>query len=256
MIDNRQFRGVRRKVFGSVLFVGLLFYCLPVVKGEKLSLLNMRVSQIGQRTSEIISRLQKKYEETRKLKANFDQENYLHSLGRITHSKGYLILEKPGRIRADYTEPEKQLIVSNGKRLWIYTPRLNQVIVSDLEGREAAPLPLLFLAGKGKLTREFHVKLLDVGVPPRKKGAWKAGQAHRLLLKPLRSVAKFQNLWIEANPINFQISGIEYSDELGNKTRIRFSKINENFVASPEHFEFDIPPGVEVLKTPGRGGSK
>ena len=253
---NTQLRANRGEVFGSALIVLLLFYAPAAVGGAELSPSNSRRGQADRRTAEIISRIQKKYEETRTLKANFEQENHLRSLGRITRSKGRIILYKPGRIRAVYTEPENQLIVSNGKRLWIHTPRLNQVIVSDLGGRGPAPLPLLFLAGKGKLTREFRIELVDEGVSPRKGGAWKAGQPHRLLLKPVRSVAGFQKMWIEADPVSFQISGIEYADELGNTTRIRFSNFNENAAVSPELFEFDIPPGVEVLKTPGQSGPK
>ncbi|HBK80543.1 MAG TPA: hypothetical protein DDZ83_12890, partial [Nitrospinae bacterium] len=121
---NTQLRANRGEVFGSALIVFLLFYAPAAVGGAELSPSNSRRGQADRRTTEIISRIQKKYEETRTLKANFEQENHLRSLGRITRSKGRIILYKPGRIRAVYTEPENQLIVSNGKRLWIHTPRL------------------------------------------------------------------------------------------------------------------------------------
>ena len=203
------------------------------------------------RTEEIVSRIQQQYEATRKLQADFDQENHLRSLGRVTRSRGRIHLNKPGKIRAEYLEPEKQIVVSNGKRLWIYTPRLKQVIVSDLGGPGRAPVPLLFLAGKGNLRRDFLVTLLDEGVPPRKGGVWRAGQPHRLSLKSKHPGSGFQKMWLEADAESYQITGIEYSDVLGNKTRILFSRLREGVSVSPGLFEFDIPPGVEVLKNPG-----
>ncbi len=196
------------------------------------------------KADEIVSRIQKKYETTRKLQADFKQANHLRSLGRVTRSSGRFYLDKPGKIRADYLEPEKQLVVSNGKRIWIYTPRLKQVIVSDLGEAVRAPVPLLFLAGKGNLRRDFRVTLLDEGVPPRKGGVWRAGQPHRLLLKPRRPGPGFREMWIEADSESYQITGIEYSDVLGNKTRIFFSRLREGITVSPGLFEFDIPPGV------------
>ena len=202
------------------------------------------------RTGEIVSRLQRKYETTQALSADFEQENHLRTLGRVTRAKGRFYLHKPGRIRAEYTEPEAQLVVSSGKRLWIYTPRLKQVIVSDLGGGSSS-LPLLFLAGKGDLRREFRVVLEDEGVPPRKGGAWRAGQPHRLSLQPVNQAAGFRKMWIEADPESFQITGVEYDDALGNKTRIRFTNMKEGAVLPPALFEFDIPPGVQVLRTPG-----
>ncbi len=203
------------------------------------------------RSREIVTRLQKKYEATVTLKARFEQENHLRSLGRTTRSKGRFLMSKPGRIRVEYKEPENQLVVSNGKKLWIYTERLNQVIVSDIGG--SASVPILFLAGKGNLTQDFHVELEDEGVPERKEGVWKGGQPHRLSLIPKQASAGFRRMWIEVDPETFQITGLDYEDVLGNKTQIRFFDIEESAAIGDGSFQFKIPSGVEVLRAPGPG---
>ena len=208
---------------------------------------------IKSRTDIIVSKLQRKYESTKTIVTKFQQENHLRSLGRTTRSTGRLSLRKPGQIRAEYTTPETQLVVSNGESLWIYTPRLKQVIVSQLKGSGATSLPLLFLAGKGNLRREFSVTLEDEGIVPRNSGVWKAGQPHRLSFKPLKASPAFRAMWVEADPVNFQITGIEYIDSLGNKTKIRFTDMNENAAVDSNLFEFKMPPGVDVLKAPGGG---
>lgn len=204
----------------------------------------------------IAERLQRKYERAGSLVADFEQENTLSSLGRTTRSKGRFFLHKPGRIRFEYREPESQLLVSDGKRLWIYTPRLRQVILADLEQAAASPTPLLFLAGKGNLSESFRIKVEEQGVGRRKGGAWRRGQPHRLSLTPRRPDPRFQRLWLEVDPDSFLISGVEFTDALGNRTRLRFTDIREGVEIPPERFTFKIPEDAEVVRVPAspRGG--
>ncbi len=235
---------------GRIVFLAALFAALlaggagagaPQTKGGESS-----------RADEIVSRLQRRYESTRTLRADFEQENHLKTLGRVTRSRGRLLLDKPGKIRAEYTAPEKQLVVSNGKRLWIYTPRLKQVIVGDMVGYTTGSVPMLFLAGKGNLSREFRIELVEEGTPARKGGAWKGGQPHRLSLRPLRPAAGIKDMWLDVDPENYRIVGLSYTDNFGNKTGIRFMNIVEGIPISAGLFEFEIPPGAEVLKMPSR----
>ena len=48
-------------------------------------------------------------------------------------ARGEAIVMKKDRFRVHYTEPNEQLMVSNGKTIWVYTPELNQVIRQPLE---------------------------------------------------------------------------------------------------------------------------
>ncbi|MEE9274164.1 MAG: outer membrane lipoprotein carrier protein LolA [bacterium] len=202
----------------------------------------------------IAERLQRKYERAGSLVADFEQENTLISLGRTTRSKGRFSLHKPGRIRFEYREPERQILVSDGKRLWIYTPRLRQVILADLERAAASPTPLLFLAGKGNLSESFRIKVEEPGVGRRKGGAWRRGQPHRLSLTPRRPDPRFQRLWLEVDPESFLILGVEFTDALGNRTRLRFTNIREGVEIPPERFTFKVPEDAEVVRVPASPG--
>ena len=232
-------------LLGGILLVSLVFWVGVAASAPA------KNAGGSSRSREIVTRLQKKYEATGTLKARFEQENNLRSLGRTTRSKGRFLMSKPGRIRVEYLEPENQLVVSNGDKFWIYTERLNQVIVSNIGG--SASVPILFLAGKGNLTQEFHVELEDEGVPKRKEGVWKAAQPHRLSLIPKQASAGFRKMWIEVDPETFQITGLDYEDALGNKTQIRFFDIEEGAAIGAGSFQFKIPSGVEVLRAPGPG---
>ena len=83
--------------------------------------------------------------------------------------RGHVLVKKPGKMRWDYTAPEKKLFVSDGVKIYSYMPAgqagdRQRACRSDDE----ATTPALFLAGKGNLTRDFTPSLVDApaGTPP------------------------------------------------------------------------------------------
>ncbi len=47
--------------------------------------------------------------------------------------KGDVMIKKPDKFYVHYTEPNEQAMISDGKMLWIYTPKLNQVIKQNVK---------------------------------------------------------------------------------------------------------------------------
>lgn len=201
----------------------------------------------------IIASLQEKYEGMESLRAFFEQKNELRTLGRTTTARGRLLLQKPGRLRLEYQEPEEQVLVSDGETFWLYTARFRQVMVSR-PGRTAlgGPAPLLFLAGKGDLRKNFDVVVEEVGVARRGGGVWRAGHPHRIRLEPKSPGASFRRMWLEVEAGSFAIRSLAYEDNLGNKSRLRFSNLEEGVRIASEEFRFTAPPDVEVVRMPGR----
>src|SRR5262249_14791349 len=86
-----------------------------------------------------IQRLETTYRGIRDLKASFEQAAFNKTLNQTLNAKGTLYLKKPGKLRWEYAAPTPQEIVSDGKRLWVYTPQLKQVNVSDAPSALAGP---------------------------------------------------------------------------------------------------------------------
>src|SRR3989475_9506114 len=61
------------------------------------------------------------------LKAEISQTSFNKSLNQTIPAAGKVYLKKGGKLRWEYTEPTQQVIVSDGKTIWLYTPQLNQV---------------------------------------------------------------------------------------------------------------------------------
>src|SRR5690606_25502209 len=74
--------------------------------------------------------------------------------GRITEtSSGTVAVSAPRLFRWQYVKPFEQLIVADGRKLWIYEPDLEQVTVRA-QGEEERNSPLVALFDPARLERQ------------------------------------------------------------------------------------------------------
>ena len=71
-------------------------------------------------------------------------------------SNGRVALSAPKQFRWEYNKPYEQLIVADGKKVWIYEPDLEQASVRD-QGAEEQNSPLAALFEPTKLDARFKV---------------------------------------------------------------------------------------------------
>jgi outer membrane lipoprotein carrier protein len=149
-------------------------------------------------------------------------------------SSGRVALSAPRLFRWEYAKPYEQLIVADGRNVWVYDPDLQQVTKRP-QGVEEASSPLAALVDPSRLDRDYVVK--DDG---RDDGLdW-------LLLTPKSGTdASFQSA-----RLGFGTQGLvrmQVIDAVGQKTRIVFDgwQRNPSFAAST--FRFTPAKGVDVV---------
>src|SRR5438046_9791867 len=98
------------------------------------------------------------------LRAEVTQTALNKILNQTIPAQGTVYLKKGGKLRWEYKEPTKQEIVSDGKKLWVYTPQLHQVNVGDAPEALAGPAGS-FLARLGKVHERFTVRFLHPPPP-------------------------------------------------------------------------------------------
>ena len=152
----------------------------------------------------------------------------------IQATTGSLKFQRPGKFRWHYKEPFEQLIVSNGKTLWVYDKDLEQVIIRSIGGSFGSS-PAALLAGSDEIDSYYLMEGAGDGV----------GQEDSLVLKPLEQDGMFKKIKITFLEKN--ISTMELFDYLGQKTIIHFSKFNKQTSFKPKTFQFIAPEGVDVL---------
>lgn len=156
--------------------------------------------------------------------------------GRLKESSsGRVALSAPKLFRWEYTTPYEQLIVADGRKVWIYEPDLQQASVRD-QGTEENATPLAALLQPALLDAQFDVT---------ESGA-------RDGLEWLQLAPKGDSGFQSAQ-LGFGAGGLERMeiiDGVGQRTTIRFSDWKRNPAFAPETFRYRPEAGVDVVGTP------
>ena len=190
--------------------------------------------------AELAAALQRKYDAVNDFSADFVHTYQGGVLKKQLTERGTVLIKKPGKMRWDYTAPEKKQFVSDGARIYFYIPADKQVIVSPVPPNAAAATPALFLAGKGRLTSEFAPSLVELppGLP--------AG-SRALKLVPKSKQQDYDWLVLAVDPATLALQGLVTVDAQGGTSTFAFTKLKENVGLADTQFTFKIPRGVDVV---------
>ncbi len=186
--------------------------------------------------NEIMDRVEKRYD-VPDFSAYFIQESTLKAMGISDVASGRIFVKRPGMMRWEYDRPDRNTIITDGKKLWIYKPDDNQVMIGKApsffgDGKGAG-----FLSDMKLIRRKFDVSLE------------KEKSSHDWVLKlvPKEKTINLSDIYLSISKISFTVKKIitynEYNDE--NRIELINSKFNLNLDESL--FGFIVPEGTDVL---------
>jgi outer membrane lipoprotein carrier protein len=187
---------------------------------------------------EIASRVQKRYDTIRDFTATFVHAYEGGVLRRKLTERGVVQVKKPGRMRWDYQSPEKKLFVSDGTRMYLHEVAANQVTVFPVPKGDEAATAVLFLAGKGNVTRDFAVSHEEGG----------SDATYALRLTPKSPERDYDWLVLFVDRTTYQIRSLSAADAQGGRSTFEFSNIRENTGLADRAFTFTIPRGADVVR--------
>ena len=190
---------------------------------------------------EAVSALEQAQRRVTDLKAPFRQSAHNKVMNQTVEARGTLYLKKPGRLRWEYQTPTPQEIVSDGTKLWIYTPELRQVNISAAPAALAGPAGS-FLQGLGQVREHFEVRFLNPAQPADAEGLIV------LDLTPKRPQPLMARLIVSVDPKSWLVRQAVIYDELQNTVTVRFGDTVVNSGLADALFVFVPPPGVAVVE--------
>jgi outer membrane lipoprotein carrier protein len=170
--------------------------------------------------------------------ADFSQTSSIKAMEITDSASGRAFFKRSGKMRWEYETPDPQMIITDGKTLWVFRPEDNQVMI----GRA----PSFFEGGKGfsflsdmKVIRQKFSMVLE-----------KETEEEFFVLKLLPREKTYDiveiYLWISRK--TFDVVRILTYNSYGDETRIVFNNIQLQENLDDSLFNFEISEGVEVLQ--------
>jgi outer membrane lipoprotein carrier protein len=184
----------------------------------------------GRRVEQILS-------DFKTLKSQFEQTLSGAHGEVLERAAGTFYLQKPDRFRWDYVTGVRQLIVSDGTRVWLYDEELDQVTVRAL-GQSLSATPAMLLSGSGRASETFRISDL---------GHFEGLDWVRLLPKTQDTDFREIRLGLSGNAL----ARMTLKDKLGQTTDLRFTDLERNPRLDAALFVFTPPLGVDVIGKPG-----
>lgn len=155
----------------------------------------------------------------------------------LQNATGTMHLERPGRLRWHVDEPYPQLVVADGKTVWVYDPDLEQVTVQSFE-ETVKGTPMMFLTDTALLEENFLVRMKSST----------GGPEQRFALTPRdpQSTSLFREITLTFSPAG-PLVGLDIVDDLDQQTAMVFRHGELDPVLESTLFEFEVPAGVDVI---------
>lgn len=193
---------------------------------------------------ELVQEIETTYAEVESLRAEFVQTTRSAALGEGQKQRGRMELKRPAKMRWDFQRPDPRLFVTNGKRMWVYSPVDKQAILyEDLSKAGGGGIQSL-LGDLEALDEHFEVTQVD---DP------EARRVNNIVLQlvPKKENVNFKSLRLEVTRKKYGLRRLVLVDAFDTETEISFTQVRLNTAMEDSVFEFEPPPGVEVIKPEG-----
>jgi outer membrane lipoprotein carrier protein len=146
---------------------------------------------------------------------------------------GEVWLQTPDKLRWVYSGDFPEIIVADGRNIWIYDEALQQVTIKP-QSDQSTDSPLMILADVSRIDQQFKVTEL--------------GDYEGMLLLELKSLdpeSEFERILLGLNSDGIRMMAME--DAFGQRTEINFENVLINQVTDPGLFNFVPPDGTDVV---------
>ena len=173
-------------------------------------------------------------EKSKTLTARFSQMTLDGSGTQLQETAGEMALQRPGLFYWHTDAPQEQTMISDGQKVTLWDPDLEQVTIKKLDQRLTQTPALLLSGDVSKISESFDIS------------SRQAGEVIDFVLKPKTKDTLFDSL-----SLSFRkgvINNMRLVDSVGQRTDILFSGVKANQPVPASKFKFDIPKGADVIQ--------
>lgn len=162
-------------------------------------------------------------------------------VARVKTSSGTFEFLRPNRFKFLYTKPFEQSIVADGQTLWLHDVDLNQVTARKQAAvLGSTPAALIAAAPDLKaLQTDFNLQSQPAAASDKDGLQW-------VLATPKAKDGQLQSVRVGFR--GDALSALEILDSFGQRSVIRFSKLEVNAPVTADAFQFKPPAGADLIR--------
>ena len=181
-----------------------------------------------------VTRLSQLLEKSKTITANFSQLTLDGSGTQLQETKGEMSVQRPGLFYWHTEAPQEQTMISDGQKVTLWDPDLEQATIKKLDQRLTQTPALLLSGDVSKISESFDIS------------SKQAGEVMEFTLKPKTKDTLFDSLNLSFR--NGMINNMRLMDSGGQRTDIVFSGVKANEPIPASKFKFVIPKGADVIQ--------
>jgi outer membrane lipoprotein carrier protein len=181
------------------------------------------------------------FTQTHSLNAEFTQTILDNNGKTIANSNGQLIIKRPNQFILEYTQPDQQRYISDGKTLWVYDVDLEQVTIKAVD-EQLLNSPALLLSSNKNIRDLYQIKKIAHTKSPHL-------DIYNLIAKEKNDDSSNMFSSIQLTFSKQQLMEIKMADNFDQETHLSLYNQKINPQISAEKFSFIIPFGVDVIGT-------
>ncbi|MBK1725144.1 outer membrane lipoprotein carrier protein LolA [Thiocystis violacea] len=159
------------------------------------------------------------------LKADFQQYTFNADHSQMSEAAGTLYLQRPGRFRWEYDRPNRQVIIADGKRVYLHDLELKQVSHQS-QSKALRGTPALLLASADPIEKHFQVRAIE-------------SSDGRDWVELIPKAKDSDVVKIEIGFGKATLDSLIMQDSFGQETRLNFTGTQRNVDLEPSLFKID-----------------
>jgi outer membrane lipoprotein carrier protein len=185
----------------------------------------------------LLQEVEAKYSKSKTLSAEFSQLNEDIILSQKKKSSGKIFVKRPTKVRWETLKPEVNILVSDGKRFWFYTPPFDEgergQVVEKKSSEVQSKLVNALLAGSFSVARDMTIQ--------------EKNPSTFLMIPKPGTAGTVTQATVEIDPAQKLIQKVTLDHKGGNRAEISLSQIELGKPLADEIFVFKAPPNTDKI---------
>lgn len=231
----------------ATLQLSILLAELPALAAESIAVHTRKSATASSTKAQVASlpvllkEVEAKYFKASTLTADFSESDQSTTTKQTKKSSGKIQFKRPGKLHWETTKPDHNILISDGKKFWFYTPPFDEGESGQYWEKDASKVQTKFAQGLLAGTFSYNVSSGNMTVT-------QTSGTDFIVIPKKGTGGTVRQAILKVNPQQKLITGVELLHKGGNTTQITLSNIQLGQPLDDSLFRFTPPPNTEKMK--------